>query len=159
MSERIRSLTLFTALLFAAACGGEAATTGSAGSAATAVPTTPVVTTPTVATTPPAAVCGNNKAEGAEPCDGTDLKGQTCASMNPGSMGVLMCKSCRLDTLMCLATTAAPMGGAGAAQGGSGARPMGSAGAGGSGRMRSDRQADLNVVERGSRESVVRVGA
>jgi len=69
-------------------------------------------------------------------CDGNELGGKTCASINPGSTGMLRCNSCRLDTLMCLATPAAtPMGGAGAAQGGSGARPTGgSAGAGGSGR-------------------------
>lgn len=139
MSDRIRSLTLFTAFLFAAACGGgssDGATGASAGSPSAQM-TSPTTQTPATAMqATPMAMCGNNKAEGAEPCDGTDLKGQTCASINPGSTGMLRCNSCKLDTLMCLTTAAAmPMGGAGAAQGGSGARTTGSAGAGGSGRM------------------------
>jgi hypothetical protein len=136
MSDRIRSYTLFTALLFAAACGGGSDTTTGTGTAGAPSAVTPVTAAPAPAiATAPVAMCGNNKAEGAEPCDGMDLKSQTCASINPGSTGILKCNSCKLDTLMCLSAAAMPMGGAGAAQGGSGARTMGSAGAGGSGRM------------------------
>lgn len=139
MSDRIRSLTLFTAFLFAAACGGGTDTsTGSqvtGGSPSALPPTTAVPAAPTTVT-PPAAICGNNKIEGTEVCDGTDLGGKTCAMLVPGSSGIPKCNQCRLDMLLCISAPAAtPMGGAGAAQGGSGARTPGSAGAGGSGRM------------------------
>lgn len=81
------------------------------------------------------ASCGNGKAEGDEQCDGSDLKGMTCATLNMGTASaVLKCNSrCMYDTLMCFAGNAMASGGTGAAQGGSGARTTGSAGSGGSG--------------------------
>ena len=52
---------------------------------------------------PAASVCGNGRAEGSEACDGTDLKGMTCASLGMNPNGILRCNSgCTLDTLMCV---------------------------------------------------------
>ena len=89
--------------------------------------------------TPPAGTmtCGNNKAEGDELCDGTDLKGMTCAGVTgmASASGMLKCNDrCTFDMLLCLSgNAAAPSGGTGA--GGTGARTMGAAaGSGGSGR-------------------------
>jgi hypothetical protein len=138
MSDRIRSITLFTALLLATACGGGSDTPSGA-------TTSPTSTTPTTgasgtaaatAATPAAAVCGNGRIEGTEMCDGADLGGKTCASLVPGSTGMPMCNNCKIDMLLCLmpSKAAGAMAGAGAAQGGSGASTTGMAGAGGSGR-------------------------
>lgn len=38
-------------------------------------------------------VCGNDKREGDEVCDGSDLAGNTCASIGFGQIGDLVCKS------------------------------------------------------------------
>ena len=51
-------------------------------------------------TTPAPAVCGNNKKEGAEQCDGTDLGGMTCQAM--GKTGVLTCANCVLNSASCM---------------------------------------------------------
>jgi hypothetical protein len=102
--------------------------------ASTTSPTTAAGGT-TTGTTP--AVCGNGKAEADEACDGTDLKGMTCASLNMGSASAMLkCNTrCTFDTLMCFAGGAMASGGSGAAQGGTGAKATtGSAGSGGSGR-------------------------
>jgi cysteine-rich repeat protein len=40
---------------------------------------------------PIVAVCGNNKIEGGEACDGTDLGGKTCDAMVKGAVGTLAC--------------------------------------------------------------------
>jgi|SRR4051812_11051703 hypothetical protein len=55
-----------------------------------------------------APVCGNNKTEGMEQCDGTDLKGASCGSLTPGSSGMLGCSksTCRYDTTMCISKPA-----------------------------------------------------
>lgn len=84
-----------------------------------------------------AAQCGNGTAEGDEQCDGTDLKGMTCATLGMGSASAMLkCNMrCTFDTLMCFAGgMSSASGGTGAAQGGTGARTMGMAGSGGSGR-------------------------
>lgn len=49
--------------------------------------------------------CGNNKAEGAEQCDGADLNGQACAEWAPGKpYGQLLCNgNCEFDTSECKA--------------------------------------------------------
>ncbi|HEY3446019.1 MAG TPA: hypothetical protein VGK67_06610 [Myxococcales bacterium] len=58
--------------------------------------------------------CGNNKAEGTEACDGTDLASKTCVTAGFGG-GTLACKSdCTLDTSAC---TAAKLCGNGALDG------------------------------------------
>jgi hypothetical protein len=138
MSDRIRSITLFTALLLATACGGGSDTPSGAATSPTSAAGATGVTPATSGATPaaPAAVCGNGKIEGTEMCDGADLGGKTCASLVPGSTGMPMCNNCKIDMLLCLMPpkTAGAIGGAGAAQGGSGARTTGAAGAGGSGR-------------------------
>jgi hypothetical protein len=85
-----------------------------------------------------AAQCGNGKAEGDEQCDGTDLKGMTCATLGMGAAtSMLKCNTrCAFDTLLCGQSGGMASGGTGAAQGGSGARTTtsGTAGSGGSGR-------------------------
>ena len=93
---------------------------------------TPATTTGTGAVS----VCGNNKAEGDEQCDGADLKNMTCATLGMGTAAAaLKCNArCTFDTLMCFAGGAKANGGTGAAQGGTGARTTGTAGSGGSGR-------------------------
>lgn len=80
--------------------------------------------------------CGNGKAEGDEQCDGSDLKGMTCASLGMGNASAMLkCNArCAFDTLMCFSSSAAAPGGAGTGAGGTGARAMGAAGSGGSGR-------------------------
>ncbi len=47
--------------------------------------------------------CGNGVAEGDEPCDGTDLRGNSCASLGHYNvLGLLWCSSdCRLDRSEC----------------------------------------------------------
>lgn len=51
-----------------------------------------------------ASVCGDGRAEGAETCDGADLKGMTCTSLGMNPNGILKCNArCTLDTLMCFA--------------------------------------------------------
>jgi hypothetical protein len=53
----------------------------------------------------PSGICGNNKKEGTEACDGTDLGGATCASLyNNQATGVLRCNpDCKnYDESMCL---------------------------------------------------------
>jgi hypothetical protein len=86
-----------------------------------------------------AAMCGNGKAEGDEQCDGADIKGATCAMMMGNATGMLTCNSrCMLVTQMCFTSDMSGGGTGASSQGGSGARPMGSAtgtaGAGGTGR-------------------------
>jgi hypothetical protein len=50
------------------------------------------------------AICGNNKAEGGESCDGLDLKGETCKSLGFDT-GTLSCSgSCTHDTSACAKT-------------------------------------------------------
>lgn len=99
--------------------------------------TTGAVTTPAGTSTGTGAVsvCGNNKAEGDEQCDGPDLKQMTCATLGMGTAAAaLKCNArCTFDTLMCFAGMN-PTGGTGASQGGTGARTTGTAGSGGSGR-------------------------
>ncbi|MEM2974264.1 MAG: MopE-related protein, partial [Candidatus Micrarchaeia archaeon] len=47
-------------------------------------------------------VCGNNVTESDEQCDGSDLNGQTCASVLPGYSGTLSCtSSCTFSTSAC----------------------------------------------------------
>ncbi len=48
-------------------------------------------------------LCGNGTVDPGEDCDGTDLGGQTCASLNQGfESGTLKCSaSCRFDTTEC----------------------------------------------------------
>jgi hypothetical protein len=47
------------------------------------------------------ASCGNDRQEGSEECDGTDLDGQTCARLGMGG-GTLMCDSlCKFDVSEC----------------------------------------------------------
>ena len=78
--------------------------------------------------------CGNGVAEGDEQCDGSDLKGMTCATLGMGSASAMLkCNTrCSFDTLMCFAAGGMSNGGTGA--GGTGASAMtGSAGSGGSG--------------------------
>jgi hypothetical protein len=84
--------------------------------------------------------CGNNKIEGSEDCDGTQMGSGTCASETSGMMtsGTLGCTNCTYDTGNCKVATATGgttgSGGAGGTMG-SGAT-MGSGGAkatGGSG--------------------------
>lgn len=49
----------------------------------------------------PVAICGNNTAEAAEQCDGTDLRGATCASLGLGA-GTLACgPGCTYNTSGC----------------------------------------------------------
>jgi cysteine-rich repeat protein len=56
------------------------------------------------------AVCGNTVAEGSEQCDGTDLRGATCASLGLGS-GTLVCRSdCTYDASGCSQATQAVCG-------------------------------------------------
>jgi hypothetical protein len=43
--------------------------------------------------TTPVPVCGNNVKEAGEICDGTDLDGATCSSLEPGSIGTLACSA------------------------------------------------------------------
>lgn len=46
--------------------------------------------------------CGNGVAEGAEACDGTDLKGETCAKLGGYTGGTLSCSAaCSLDKSRC----------------------------------------------------------
>jgi len=52
--------------------------------------------------TVPAPVCGNGIVEDGEQCDGMDLHGASCMTMNMG-MGMLQCLgSCTYDTSMCV---------------------------------------------------------
>jgi hypothetical protein len=82
-----------------------------------------------------ATACGNGKIDVGEMCDGMEMGGASCASVMPGSTGVLNCKACKLDMQYCTKSAAAPAGGAGAPQGGTGARTTtGTAGSGGTGR-------------------------
>ncbi len=47
--------------------------------------------------------CGNNKIEGSELCDGTNLNGETCSSLVVGSTGTLTCTStCTFNTNQCI---------------------------------------------------------
>lgn len=60
--------------------------------------------------------CGNGMAESSEVCDGTDLRGETCASatMNAMSTGVLACSSsCTFDTSGCMSAAGGAAGGGG----------------------------------------------
>lgn len=57
-----------------------------------------------------AAACGNNKKEGTEECDGSDLAGQTCVSKGYTS-GSLSCSSCKFNATGCVSsqpTTSVP---------------------------------------------------
>lgn len=56
------------------------------------------------------AVCGDNNAQGAEPCDGSDLRSQTCGTIIPGSTGSLVCTSCVFVTSGCSAVATCPNG-------------------------------------------------
>ena len=58
--------------------------------------------------------CGNNIAEGLEPCDGTDLNNETCNTVGYAG-GILACQNCELDTSGC--TGDAPVCGDGNAEG------------------------------------------
>jgi subtilisin family serine protease len=56
-----------------------------------------------------AAACGNGIAEAGEACDGTDLRGETCASQGFDA-GVLACAAgCTLDTSGCTVTSCVPL--------------------------------------------------
>ena len=81
---------------------------------------------------PAVAICGNGVAEGDEQCDGSDFKGQTCATLGMGDANAqLVCKPdrCVIDTIMCFTSTGSPgTGGTGA--GGTGAGATGAAGTG-----------------------------
>jgi hypothetical protein len=104
-------------------CGGTGTMTG--GQTMSGAPTAPAV-----------AVCGDGKAEGGEQCDGQDFKGMTCATLGMGNASAqLVCKQdrCVIDTIMCF-SGGMMASGAGTGAGGTGARMMGAAGAGGSGR-------------------------
>jgi len=73
-----------------------------------------------VGVTPP--VCGNNIFEIGEQCDGTDLNGQTCTSLNPGWTGTLSCQSnCIYDTSGCSIIPQTPSN----PPGGTGSNPSG----------------------------------
>ncbi len=55
------------------------------------------------------ATCGNDQAEGDEPCDGGDLRGETCASRKgAGWTGTLTCTSCAFNDADCVAQPVAP---------------------------------------------------
>jgi hypothetical protein len=49
----------------------------------------------------PATTCGNGVAEGDEPCDGVDLRNQTCGMYGPNATGQLLCNGCVLDLRNC----------------------------------------------------------
>ncbi len=51
----------------------------------------------------PTATCGNNKVEGTEQCDGSNLNGYTCQSWGPNEFGggTLSCSNCRIDDSKC----------------------------------------------------------
>ena len=66
--------------------------------------------------TAPATTCGNGIAEGDEPCDGLDLRNQTCATYGPNATAPLSCMA------NCILNTSACGGGAGG-QGGAGPNP------------------------------------
>lgn len=67
-------------------------------------------------------ICGNNKREGSEVCDGTDLGGQSCSSLGAGTTGALRCATnCKFDVLLCSSPTRPSSGGT-SGGGGSGAR-------------------------------------
>lgn len=68
--------------------------------------------------------CGNGVVEANEQCDGTDLAGQTCASIMNASSGRLACdERCRYDTSQCVAVR-------GGAEAGSAGPPRTDGGAG-----------------------------
>ena len=46
--------------------------------------------------------CGDNMAEGSEACDGTDLKGKSCADFDGFHDGTLKCNQCKFDTSSCV---------------------------------------------------------
>lgn len=48
----------------------------------------------------PHPACGNGVAEGAEGCDGADLRGASCESLGQGT-GLLTCVNCKLDNTGC----------------------------------------------------------
>ena len=88
---------------------GDPATTGTADGTSTTTTSTPDPTTgttgattddgttdPSGTTTPSDPVCGNNKKEGDEVCDGTDLAMKRCATLLPDKWGggVLKCNDC-----------------------------------------------------------------
>lgn len=56
--------------------------------------------TVTVHVRTPSAVCGNNRAEGDETCDGSDLRGESCKSQG-FDQGTLSCSGCELNTSGC----------------------------------------------------------
>jgi len=57
------------------------------------------------------AVCGNMKVEAGEDCEGATVS-TTCATLMPGTTGMVKCSSCKYDATMCKDMTE-PMGGNG----------------------------------------------
>jgi hypothetical protein len=75
--------------------------------------------------------CGNRRVDRSEQCDGTALRGNTCATATRGAKpyGTLRCSNqCRFDTSACMASGSGGTGGTGGSTAGTGGVSTGGTG-------------------------------